>query len=846
MTGDHSQFKPGRHLAEKLPARLARGLPVLLLFAYPLALVVPAGVGVVQRFYFSLPIGILAGLAAAAFLVMGEYRTVNGVADSRTKRFRFAVWTLLGLVILLPLAGDYKSLAEAVRFFAFFSIPLWFAFARRSMLPKRLPLILSGVWLLHSLHLVWEIFTGQPPVGLCGNRNWMVAFSLALAPWVWVAVRQWLARSEIDYGRSFNYRLFANGLRLAIVMITLGALWFGRSRAGWLALAAFPGWALLVRCTPRWTRLTMAGVIVIVGLATAATGPDFLRRLDAEGVRLPMWRSSLSMITEHPWSGVGAGNFRRDFPDFRLPEQMASPKAAPVTEHPHNEIFHLAASLGIPVAVLWALVLLPLVVAARRSRRTPMKAEFVSAFVLVFHGMLDLTLWRQPTALLGLLCLGLLWRPWLRVRVGRPRLFKPSAETKAEGGEGSEGEVRPGQWLVLAIILATALGLGFQQTMFSWHLREGAVAEANGELESAYQSYLRAARLDSSEVQPLAFAGSLALSRLNQPGRGLQILVAAAEREPDFGHLNRDSAKALSRLGEENKALPFYRREAELFPFDPWAQDNLLTSKLINHEYSSGHNQIPRAARARYHRLRQELGMEKSQRLIEEWRFAVAENRTSAALKSARELTEPVIRGGVLPNRQGIVEEAEFSRSPFGHEFTDEDAAYWEWLAAEEKSVGSGDNPFFRLLHQIETVRRQSREAALLVAVEPETKVVAVLEEKAEGLTWHSPGEDDSGFILDSEEKGLSVRAWQEKISGLEYEPDKLRLLIPVSPWDVLERHRVLAMVIREHGELDLLPPPIPPSLRKHYWREELLPTVKEEDWPEIELLPWAPPAIGT
>lgn len=78
--------------------------------------------------------------------------------------------------------------------------------------------------------------------------------------------------------------------------------------------------------------------------------------------RLFVWRDAWRMVQAHPWTGVGLGNFRYAFPQFR---EVSRNEA--LCLHPESSLLQLAAEAGLPTlaALLWLLA--AIFVAGRRS-----------------------------------------------------------------------------------------------------------------------------------------------------------------------------------------------------------------------------------------------------------------------------------------------------------------------------------------------------------------------------------------------------------------------------------------------------------------------------------------------
>jgi len=305
-------------------------------------------------------------------------------------------------------------------------------------------------------------------------------------------------------------------------------------------------------------------VLVVSGLGLAALNRDALVAAAAADIRLPLWRETVRMIGRNPVFGVGPGNFRREFSAYRSADQMARGVAGAVTEHPHNELLHLAAELGLPFALAWLALLAPLAVGPGRGAFW--RCAHFSACIILGHAMLDKTLVQPPTSLLGLIMLGLCLR-----RVWRARVFPAAWRTRRAR-------------LLAAGAVATAcaaLGLfaGLQHGLGTWYIRRGAILESRGRFRDAYDAYCVAAGVRPRDVHAHAYAGTVANSRLRDPQLALRHLNEAWQLEPNFGHINGQVASALLDLGNDAGAKTFFERECGLFPCDLAAHEQLLACR---------------------------------------------------------------------------------------------------------------------------------------------------------------------------------------------------------------------------------------------------------------------------
>lgn len=142
-------------------------------------------------------------------------------------------------------------------------------------------------------------------------------------------------------------RTTRNRLEAAVIgLLSMGAVFVTLSRGALVGMASAGALAVLLL---NWRILIPA--VLLVGLV-AAGSPYFRDRmfsifsLQRNAQRLRIWEGTLNLIREHPWFGVGPGNFGLVYPQYRL-----------LTEHegastPHNLYFYITTGWGVPGGLL--------------------------------------------------------------------------------------------------------------------------------------------------------------------------------------------------------------------------------------------------------------------------------------------------------------------------------------------------------------------------------------------------------------------------------------------------------------------------------------------------------------
>ena len=150
--------------------------------------------------------------------------------------------------------------------------------------------------------------------------------------------------------------------------VTVALAWAARGavRVAWVAAAACQVGALLAAASATataallgsvllalwaWSRarraLAIVGLasIILLGSVVLLRGQRLTDLSDREGpwrLRAGNFRAAWSMVTDHPWTGVGPGGFSEAYPSYRRPGDNE-------TRHVHNLPLELAADLGWPV-----------------------------------------------------------------------------------------------------------------------------------------------------------------------------------------------------------------------------------------------------------------------------------------------------------------------------------------------------------------------------------------------------------------------------------------------------------------------------------------------------------------
>jgi O-antigen ligase len=201
------------------------------------------------------------------------------------------------------------------------------------------------------------------------------------------------------FGHHGSKRRLSYGLMLVpVVLAFLLSFSKGGLFLGVPAAALFIIWRWLKGNDKRvWSWLLLfggAGVMIILG---APQIPQVGERLDISGAtgifRLNLWRSSLNMIADHPWFGVGLDNFLYAYRGRYI---LDAAWQEPGLSHPHNLFLDLATRLGMLGLLAGSWLVWTLARTLRRLQMVSLRAWRPLAIGLggalaymVFHGLVD-------------------------------------------------------------------------------------------------------------------------------------------------------------------------------------------------------------------------------------------------------------------------------------------------------------------------------------------------------------------------------------------------------------------------------------------------------------------------
>ena len=287
-----------------------------------------------------------------------------------------ALWAASAALRRNPLARPLAAFVALTLLSALLSgDPLWSLWIARDTVRISV-FFLVLTWTRSTTHAVrlWQGFLGALSLMACYGlvQAWLCGGRRSVLPETWVAeicTHTTRIRGPFSIymtfggvllvGALFFLAYFANvsGRRVLWMVpasaVTLAALAFTYSRNAWLGLLAGAfGVVLTARRLGPAILVLAAALLLGAAVAPRAVLERARSTVDLQDQtvrdRLAMWRSGVAMVADHPVVGVGPGEVRAWYAQYRRPEAVR-----PSTGHLHNSAVQIAAERGLPALAVW-------------------------------------------------------------------------------------------------------------------------------------------------------------------------------------------------------------------------------------------------------------------------------------------------------------------------------------------------------------------------------------------------------------------------------------------------------------------------------------------------------------
>jgi O-antigen ligase len=276
-------------------------------------------------------------------------------------------------------------------------------------------------------HVLWmkkEAYSANLTATFINRNTAAVYFGSCTVLWLLILADR--LRRRLPHGGALSFATMAQPLRhlerrtvaqFAAFFTCLTAMFLTGSRAGVVlsllaAIAALTLFSLKALPLGRKSiRLVLAGTCIVVVLIQVL-GAGILERFDSEGLggggRVDTYRTTLTMIEDHPWLGTGLGTFAWVFPSYRDSEGTSWG----TWDRAHSTPLEIAAEMGLPLAVVivasWSGAFAILLFGIWRRSRDYLVviAGFAIGSLACLHSLVDFSLQIPGFAIVALTLLG--------------------------------------------------------------------------------------------------------------------------------------------------------------------------------------------------------------------------------------------------------------------------------------------------------------------------------------------------------------------------------------------------------------------------------------------------------
>jgi O-antigen ligase/Flp pilus assembly protein TadD len=378
---------------------------------------------------------------------------------------------------------------------------------------------------------------------------------------------------------------------LAVIVVTAGLMFRNR------LVPFFRGFAgILAR---RWVILLLALLVLGGSLLPMSDGfsafakSNFMKAVNALELdyqrhffRIDLWRKTMTMVSDHPWLGVGLGNFPVIFPLYHKLEQPKS--------HPHNEYFNFLVELGIVGMVLYCLMLVLLLRAFVQGFLVEDRSRFLvtlglggALMVEGLHGMVEpssafvtsgLNLWVYSGLLVGMQA---------RAAEVPVRVFEP--------GGAIRRIVVPLLAFAALVWVGPKLAFTFTQGKL---LKLGHLAYANEQFAEAERLYKKMAVRGWANHYTFLVLGDICL-RQRKTEEALAFYEKAEALFPHYYKIHCKKGVALRETGRPHEALEALNRCLEYNPGFGVASTEVIRTQFHLGEYKEAFRLLRNYMRSR-------------------------------------------------------------------------------------------------------------------------------------------------------------------------------------------------------------------------------------------------------
>lgn len=509
-------------------------------------------------------------LGCALLFIMFLYQYLYGkttITVSRPVLVLLSVYLFINILswYLIPIPHRYAAQLTLAAFVTYIVLCFLTAhYLNKNIYRDRAVIAWIGATVIVALIGMYHYYTGFRVISTLGNENFLAShLTLTIPVTLGFFWRYWRQKS------SFIKQTFLLGLGLGILLLFFTVLYQTHSRGSWLGLSlALSIFAVFAGIKPGRRFIAAALIVITAGIISITPwGVQFAANQLRGGVRLPIWESTIFMITQKPWLGWGKGAFFIFYPQFRVTYYWLARTPTDLTTHAHNEYLQIFAETGIIGLVAFLiLIYLVLKIAIRKineinnpDQRYLLIGLMTGLLGLLIHNIVCNNLQMPSSSIFMWLTIGLI----IGEANKNGKLFKHCKRSLV---------ILLAMTGIIAIIMWKTV---VQPGMAQYYFKKGIFSRQVGLWEEALNNYQRALKWynwDAEMHYRLAYA-CIQTGKLDQ---AISEYERVMEIAPDYGYVYRNLGVVMLEKQEWQQSVVYFLQSLRINPYDEATLHNLI------------------------------------------------------------------------------------------------------------------------------------------------------------------------------------------------------------------------------------------------------------------------------
>lgn len=432
----------------------------------------------------------------------------------------------------------------------------------------------------------WE--TGSAPISTLGNVNFAAGYLITVIP---------LSLTMLLITRSHWRRTI---LALASLLM-LGHLFLTKSRGAWVGLTialAIMGTSFLRKKLhgqgPKVKKVFLPMTVTILILALFLSSPwGKPGREEASSIfdpdhpsnafRILVWKSSLKMIKDNPFLGIGIGNFKLIYSRYRSLEEWKISGINVQVLKGHNDYLQIASEMGLIGLGLFFWIIISMVKLYRIGKGDVTSGLMAALMATLIHAFFSFNLQNPATSLYFWFIVGLMAAAY-------PPIEKKEHLVK-----------RRNRFRYLAIWLAAVAMLIFLPSYIlrplraDFHFKQAKIYEARKMWKEAIQECKKSTIIHSHNISTHFLCGKL-LERRGEYDQAIAEIKTTLKLHPNYPWGYNSLGNIYLKKAETDEAVDAFRRASQ---FNPRYYNNLGIAYIEKGDLDEGMEALRKALAAK-------------------------------------------------------------------------------------------------------------------------------------------------------------------------------------------------------------------------------------------------------